>query len=240
MSEIEPTQPLCSKSLRNCFSVARLDTYGTGADTDFDKLLKYAWNLKLCESLYVPLQNFEISLRNTIDVECQKGFKMRNWTSRSLFEQPEIDAINEAKESLDKNRKGVSHDGIIAELKFSFWTSLFRKVYEFKMFRPALSNVFKFAPKSLRLRHPIFIRLDEVRDLRNRVFHHEPVWRINIKHKHDTILEMLSWIDPKIYSYTKWLDTFDEVYSKGIDQFDREELLALACESAPPLPAATS
>jgi len=231
MPDSEQTQPLFSTSLRDCFSVERLNAYGIGADTDFDKILRYSWNLKLCESLYVPLQNFEISLRNMIDVECKKGLGMPNWLSHSSMEAIERVAIQDAKDALEKDGKSISHAGIISELKFSFWTSLFRPVYEPAFYRKALINVFKHAPKDFRQRKPIHIKLDNIRKLRNRIFHHEPIWSDrDIQNKHNTILEMMLWMDPGMFYYTRKLDKFNTVYSEGISQFDREQLLAIACE----------
>ena len=46
-----------------------------------------------------------------------------------------------------------------------------------------------------RTRATVFRRLDEIRDLRNRVSHHEPVWDRDLVTAEERILDALGWMN---------------------------------------------
>lgn len=224
-------QALFEDSFQRCLSFERLDAYRFDLDTQFDRLLRYSWNLKLCESLYIPLQNLEVVLRNKIDEACKTGLRMPNWLSHSSFGLNEKQAIDAAKISVQKQGKSVTHGRIIAELNFSFWGSLFNVIYEKWLFIPVLSSVFVYTPPVFRKRSVISAKLDNIRRLRNRIFHHEPIWKDgNLKNNHNDILEMIYWLDPNMYHYTRALDRFHAVYADGTRPFEKD-LLSIACRA---------
>ena len=60
-----------------------------------------------------------------------------------------------------------------------------------------------------------------VLDLRNRVFHHEPIWhRANLAKQHDEILETIAWINPSMAGLVRITDSFPETYSLGISSYE--------------------
>jgi len=76
---------------------------------------------------------------------------------------------------LQKNKLIITHHKLIAELSFGFWTSLFGRKYE-EVWRHCLRKIFKDCNGKL-VRKDIFPRLNEIRELRNRIAHHEPIFR---------------------------------------------------------------
>jgi hypothetical protein len=65
-----------------------------------------------------------------------------------------------------------------------FWTALFNAPYERALWNPPmlglLDDTFPFVPRRSRSRRRLFQHLDTIRRLRNRMFHHEPIWNWNL------------------------------------------------------------
>ncbi len=74
------------------------------------------------------------------------------------------------------------------------------------------------APGYQRERSLIRASLDRIRRLRNRVFHHEPVWHLpDLEHRHEETLETIGWISRAMLAMTRLLDRFDSVYTMGAE-----------------------
>jgi len=60
-------------------------------------------------------------------------------------------------------------------------------------------------------------RWQKIRDLRNRVFHHERIlhWR-DLEAQHWQILQLIGWINPELEALTRMLDRFSETRSRGL------------------------
>ena len=66
-------------------------------------------------------------------------------------------------------------------------------------------------------------RLDRIRRLRNRVFHHEPIWHLpDLAEQHRLVLETIGWISPAMREMTLLLDRFDSVYTMGAQHYATE------------------
>ena len=65
--------------------------------------------------------------------------------------------------------------------------------------------------------------MDRIRRLRNRVFHHEPIWHLpDLPKQHELILETIGWISPAMLAATRLLDRFDSVYTRGAQPYAAE------------------
>ena len=60
--------------------------------------------------------------------------------------------------------------------------------------------------------------LDRIRDLRNRIFHHERVihWK-DLGDKHALMLEVIRWSSTDLHKLAQTLDRFTEIHSAGIE-----------------------
>ena len=59
--------------------------------------------------------------------------------------------------------------------------------------------------------------------LRNRVFHHEPIWHLqDLELRHREILETIGWISPAVLAITRMLDRFSSVYTMGPQRYTEE------------------
>ena len=99
----------------------------------------------------------------------------------------------------------------MANLSFGFWVSLVgpggkrgnncEANYEKTLWRPALRQAFRY-PKPL-LRKEVHIRLDRLRNLRNRIAHHEPILARDLEKDHQDILELADLICPETAEWIK-------------------------------------
>ncbi|MFG5780052.1 hypothetical protein ACFIQF_23615, partial [Comamonas sp. J-3] len=73
-----------------------------------------------------------------------------------------------------------------------------------------LRLVFARCPKPQRQRHNISAALNQIRDLRNRVFHHEPLLWLTptLLDQHTVGVTVINWVDPQL---GKWLGNHDRL-----------------------------
>jgi len=133
----------------------------------------------------------------------------------------ELDDIAAAKTHLRIAGKPFSGSNIVAALGFGFWTSLLDRHYHWDFNWPHLVNVaFPYVSKYLRMREKVLKRLDDMRHLRNRVFHHEPIWDWpNLSQRHQELSEAINWINPTFYSAVRLLDRFPDIYTAGMQPY---------------------
>jgi hypothetical protein len=230
--------------VRRGLSDTRLDAYGIGR-SDEEKLANYLWNVALCESLYPALHGLEIALRNavfragaaafpsvaTIDVAC--------WLDADppLIHPVDLHMITEAKARLRSQQKPAQTGPLIADLRFGFWTTLFDVRYErSRTLWPRLlaHGLLDYtSPRSVRTRKALSPMLNRVRHLRNRVFHHEPVWHWRDLHdQHALALDLLAWLSPELQSVLLPQVRFEVVHRTGVAPF-REQVNTLLASDDP-------
>ena len=151
----------------------------------------YLWNLALCESLYPTLQGIEVALRNGIHDAAIAEFGDEFWFKSQLIGY-ERKQIGEIEKKLAQSKTPATPGRFISECNFGFWENLFNGQYEHILWRRMLRATFPNAPRHLRRRRGIRVRLDHIRRLRNRVFHHEPIWHLpDLQEQHQQILETI-------------------------------------------------
>ena len=226
--------------LQSSLSVARLNGYRlTDDESDLDVLARYVWNMDIGGALYSSLHILEVGLRNRLDSA------ITHREGEMWFNDPDVvvDAkgraeIDSAKRMLIADRKVVSHSRMVAALDFGFWTSLFKRVYEqgpsaqsapnepLLLSTPAGRPLWpQLLPATFpgKTRAILSGRFNELRQLRNRIFHHEPIWRgmptgqgtKGIDRQHDDLIEAIGWIDADLRRAAVLLDTFPKLHGAG-------------------------
>ena len=184
--------------------------------SDASSFAAYVWNITLSKSLYPALNCFEISLRNSVHAAGTRQFGTEFWFGGRL-RQDEADRVNSLRFRLNfYGNKNPSAGDLVSGLSLGFWVSLFKGQYERILWPRLLPDVFPHAPRRQRARKGISKRVDRIRRLRNRGFHHEPVWHLpDLEEQHHLILETIGWISPAMLEMTRLLDRFDSVYTRG-------------------------
>lgn len=100
---------------------------------------------------------------------------------------------------------------MIAELKFVFWQKLFTGRNDVGLWEPHIAWAFPHAPANVpaaRLRSRIYQDLDVLRNLRNRLAHHEPVFTRNLL---DDLTRTLDLIELRNRSTSDWVRAMEDV-----------------------------
>jgi hypothetical protein len=232
-----------------CISHARWRPYRDPApSTDEAAAGRYAWNVALSEALYPSLHVLEIALRNRTFVAGQtlyvtnrhKG--VRCWLDADpavLFKNAQ-DEVAKSKARLFamlrrkhgvRWRQWISPDGLIAELSFGFWTYLYTSPYAASSVAPGklwpqlLPVVFPNLPPHTR-RADVEIRLKAARELRNRVFHYEPIWNdAKLTSTHRGIVELCEWLSTPLHNTLLVFDGFADVNQPRVERYLRRRAM---------------
>ncbi len=203
-----------------------------GSCSILDFYAYYNWNTALSESFYTSLQTLEVALRNSIHNHASSHFDSDQWFDvPGVLLPDQIKNIKVAKKKLEKNCKNLNAGRVLAELSFGFWTSLFNKRYDQILWHPLIKKVFPCMSNKMRTRAKLSKRLNNIRHLRNRIFHYEPIWYYNdLKKQHDDIIQTIGWIEPEMKALVAVIDQFLVCYdSKKLEYIKKE--LSLGCLS---------
>jgi hypothetical protein len=198
----------------------RLDAYRQDGATPEVTLARYLWNMSLCEALYPPLQMAEIALRNALHHSLTTRYHSQQWYDTITgLPQWQQNQLTDARAKLVKDGKPVTPGRMVAELHFGFWTGFFNKSHAQTGLGHALAHhVFVHAPRAERDMKKLDARWKRIRDLRNRVFHHERVIHWNdLDTQHRAILEVIRWIAPELHEMAAALDRFSTVRQQGLN-----------------------
>lgn len=206
------------KSIKESISTERFDAYCRDGADECTTFARYLWNMAVCESLYSPLQMGEIALRNAIHNALSLHYGTAAWYETAPLINYTRDEINKAKTKILQRKKTFLPGDIVAELQFGFWTSLFGNAYKNSpipavILKHALKNCYK-SEKSIDAQKK---RWDMIRELRNRVFHHERIihWK-DLEQQHEQLLGAIKWISDDLYELALVLDRFTPIYDTGI------------------------
>ena len=203
------------------FSQERLNGYlrhDTCNNSKTDALVAYFWNIELSQAFYPALQILEITLRNSMHKVMTESFQTEYWYELSFLHNRERARVNQAKESLKKDKKPLEIGRVVAELSFCFWTSLFDVRYEHSqvLWPKLLKPTFPFLPKAQRTRSFLSRELNRIRVLRNRIFHYEPIWHWrDLPDQHYSIINISRCLSPVASKYLSIFDQFPEIYTYG-------------------------
>ncbi|GEO81270.1 hypothetical protein ROR02_14010 [Pararhodospirillum oryzae] len=194
------------ETLLMSLSPERVATYLAETNDDLDEALHlYTWNTALCAAFYGPLQGLEVSLRNALHRELVSRYGPHWYDDPDCpLDRGARSRVANARENLNRNRYPVDPPHMVAALSFGFWVSLLGKGgkqagssvsanYEMAFWRPALHRAF---PKVKAKRGDVHEPLDYLRTLRNRIAHHEPIFKRDLAADHTSILMVAGWICP--------------------------------------------
>ena len=197
----------------------RLDVYRQDGASHAVTLARYLCNMALCEALYSPLQIAEIALRNAIHKGLSVRFGSDRWyDNRSALSTWQQQQVFEARKKLQDINKPVTPGRIVAELHFGFWTGYFNKSHAGTGLGHSLAHsVFSGAPRLERDMKKLDARWTRIRDLRNRVFHHERIvhWT-DLDAQHADILTIIGWISPSLCDLAQALDRYSVIRKGGL------------------------
>jgi hypothetical protein len=200
-------------SLEKSLSKERLARYLATAGGDIEKALLYhLWNAALGAALHMPIQNFELLLRNSLNAELSTAFGPAWYDALSPRLEPRLQqTIDAAKSELLKMHRPVNQSGLVAQFTFGFWLTLLTKRYDTPLWRTALYRAFPNAPAPLNRWH-IHDSIAKIRELRNRIAHHEPIFQRNLEAEHDFVINVAGWMCQDTASWIRYHSQFKTVW----------------------------
>ncbi|MEX3954603.1 Abi family protein [Trinickia sp. EG282A] len=168
---------------------SRLNKYLQAAKGNEQQALRlYIMNAKLSAAFLFDFHYFEIALRNKFDAELAATFGTEWFSDESLlalldkrFRDALRKAQNDAGRTFPQGRP-MPPSKVVAELTFGFWTGLTDSRYEHKLWVPCLHKA--FSPAKPPKRASFNVLLERLRQVRNRVAHHEPVFQLDMLNVH--------------------------------------------------------
>jgi len=169
------------QAVKRAISAARMETYEAACkiigEESLAALELYAWNAKVSGALMTPLQVCEVTVRNAVAdaLEALYG-PLWPWSAtfeRSLPAGPMVSTLRQARDGCSSACK------VIPELSFHFWQRMFTSRYDVRIWQPHLLRVFPNLDATQPVCHhrqAIYGGLEQVRKLRNRIAHHEPIF----------------------------------------------------------------
>lgn len=179
--------------LERSLSASRLSTYLAGAKGNKEDALKlYLWNSEISSAFYPALQGLEIALRNAMHILLSSHFSGEDWYDRVSLDRKDQDRVQEAKGRVYQIHGVINPPHVIAELSFGFWVSLMSRKYQ-PLWQQALWQFIPIRRLARVATHAIF---DDIKNLRNRIFHYEPIFNYDLADQYEKILDALDRINP--------------------------------------------
>ncbi|TWI06382.1 Abi family protein [Aerolutibacter ruishenii] len=194
------------EGLEHALSLERFGRYLQWAGGDRTRALElYLYNTRVSEAFYTPLQMLEVALRNRIhDVLSARYGEFWFDEPRVLVGADMRKRIDEARTTLSRMRRPETPGRLVAALTFGFWTGLFGSDYETLWQRALYAIAQRDNGKGLR-RKDFSAPIGKVRDLRNRIAHHEPILHEPLGERYASIVQLTRWLVP---AGAQWCETY--------------------------------
>lgn len=177
-------------TLRQLLSRARMAPYLSTTGGDWDRAVAlYDWNTTIAAAFFESIHYLEVGLRNAMD-DAASTYLGVSWlaASSSVLTSRSRKAVAIA---LDHAGGATApHGKLVAELPFGFWWSLLADEYNRRLWQPALQHAFDGPVR----RRTLHAGLDDLRRLRNRIAHHEPIHNRDLEADFARVLDISSRI----------------------------------------------
>lgn len=193
------------EAVTSALSPARMSRYETTAlprgDSDTSALLLYAWNAEVSGALLTNLHICEVVIRNAVSgvLETLYG-DMWPWSRTFELSLPDHGSGYSPRRDLCGARRGADNIGkVVPELKLVFWQKLFTRRYDARLWDRHLSAAFPFLAVTESVaesRAEMYRELDRLRELRNRIAHHEPIFLRDLEADHRRVQRLVTWRCP--------------------------------------------
>jgi Abi-like protein len=200
-------------NLRRSIARDRLSSYVSDCNGDLCKAIQlYERNTLFSQTLYGVLQPLEIAFRNSIHQVMTGHTGHADWYERAPMRTRELESVHEAKANIIRWNNAVTSSRVVAELTFGFWTKLIGREYEKTLWVPHLHRAFPHLRKPDRLK--VFSRFDSIKQLRNRIAHHERIISRDLAKDYAEIIETIGWICPTTACWVRSTNSFPIEHSR--------------------------
>ena len=216
-------------------SAARLGAFRRAPDDRNEVVLgRYLWNVALAESLYPTIHFLEVQIRNSFHGAIAMV------AGPTWYDLPELVVNEHAREEIAGVKKRIAEAGhpidtprVIAALDLGFWGGLCNREYEqgplspavqIPLWPPLMKHLGPLLPHGLRTRAALSEFLGRVRIIRNRAYHHEPLWAgtrdrhghvVPLSVDHARMHEVIHALSTRGGDLVNLCDRFEDVFDRG-------------------------
>ena len=189
------------RTIRERITAERLGSYLMVTEHDLERAFHlYEWNINASAGILATSAMVKVIVRNALDEKLHAWARRRDPVA-SWFDIAPMDAkgyqdIAKARARATNDRRQVEiHGKVIAELTLGFWRYLVAPRYHTSLWIPSLHKAFPDGAQDLRQRRDdVERRLRDLLFVRNRVAHHEPIYRRHLGVDLARMIELVGWI----------------------------------------------
>lgn len=178
-----------------------------------EALALYDWNMRIGSAFFESIHFLEVGLRNAFDLTIRDRVQ-ESWLDDSSSVLTPRSRVT-LKVAADHAGGVTAPRGkLLAELPFGFWWSLLSDEYNRRLWQPALQHAFEGRVRRRRLHRD----LNEVRRLRNRIAHHEPIHTRDLGSDFARLLDTSGRLSETLRNHIASTTRIPEVLSEQHDQ----------------------
>lgn len=194
----DPIAPALRSAFDRTVTADRWRTYQIAAGFDEDRAHRlYLWNAAVGQGFHFPMQAVEVALRNVIHQALTTNYGPDWWEAsnfRAVVKRAPQDDIQKA---VRRYRRKYGTDPttaqIVASLSLGFWIILLARDYNVSLWNDHARTTFPHLSAEETM-SAVSQTGRTIQDLRNRIFHQEPLIGRNLTADYAAILRMLGWI----------------------------------------------
>lgn len=210
--------------LRNKYlSRPRFNRYLNASHNDLRRAKRlYNANIRLAQSLHPILSQFEVVLRNSLNLQLTSHFVDTDWIinqKTGFMNDPSLrfshyylkGQVQKSEASLRRIGVPITSGKIVSSQTLGFWLALFLP-HHYTLISGQPIHIFVNKP-STESRSNIYSKLDDIRNLRNRVNHCEPLCFVGNTIDCTTVLTikqklytLINWIEPDLIPFFQSID----------------------------------
>jgi hypothetical protein len=206
--------------IRQALSPDRLAPYEQAVSGDLAAAFSlYEWNMSASAALFETLGPVEVLLRNAIHDQLVTWHARRRlpgqWYDHAGLDVQGHKDVAKAKDRATRGGRDPERLGkVIAELTLGFWRYLLAKRYQASLW-PAIVVAFAHQHDGSKVsRSAVHDDVQRLQVLRNRIAHHEPIYRRDLQQDVDTMLALISWISPDATGWVRRLSRVPTVLAQ--------------------------
>lgn len=169
----------------------------------------YVWNARISAAAFETLHHVEVLLRNAVDecfapVDASASASAAWLTDATILNEASRRRVAETIERVKREGKSPTRGRVVAGLSFAFWRALFDRKYD-RLWVARLHRVF---PAGSGQRTEVAKLMSNLVPFRNRLAHHETIFRRPIGSHYEEMLTLAGLIDPAARA---WIESVSRV-----------------------------
>lgn len=202
---------------------ARLDPYLAAAAGDLERAFAlYLWATEAAGAMHAQLSFVEIAVRNALDpviadwnetqgVDYGRAWALEHQAAPQLYSlmkrelsRARSNAVKAAARRVSSHpRRGIAptRDDVLSQMTFGSWSALIAgqrgdSARQEQFWIEVTHRAFPYAPDTVHSRYWVGDQLEEFREIRNRIAHHDNILRVNLSKRLNFSLTLLANINP--------------------------------------------